>query len=92
MTPSLSDLPGINRWGAKRIEKAISFKSATGALLGVVFSPILLLSARFLASLFRQLWGWPLGHVGFVLGWVVSGYLALLVLANWQTIETAADE
>lgn len=87
----LSLLPGIDRWGVRRIERAINVDTAGGALIGVLLTPPLLLVARVVAGVVRRSWGYPWGYAGFALGWLLAGYLALVLLANWSDLDGGED-
>lgn len=91
MDLNLDRLPGIDYWGARRIDGAISKDAIGGALLGVLVGAPLLRVPAFVASTARHSWGWPAGHVVWILGWAASAYLALLAIAHWKQLDEETD-
>lgn len=86
-SPNLSWLPGIEYWGARRIETAVDASAAGGGLIGYMLGALLSTPIAVVAGVARHRFGYPYGHAAQLFLTLCSVYVALLALAHWQQID-----
>ncbi|MEE6210837.1 hypothetical protein U3A55_11830 [Salarchaeum sp. III] len=88
----LDALPGIEYWGARRIDDAISKDAVGGALLGVLLGAPLTRIPTFAAQVARGDYGLVGAQLAWLLGWLVSAYLSLLAIAHWKQLDDNSED
>lgn len=87
-----STLPGIDRFGLRRIKRALSPGAVAGALLGLLLARPLGRLATVLSSVVRQHFGLWASHVAWYGGWLIASYIGLYIIAHWADIDDEETE